>query len=226
MDWVKSVIIKMTEVIMSDCSDLNAILDRINKRMAPVSKDLRHADNRCVVDCTGELLLNLVEQKYGRSTLEDHEICTRPAFLDSPRLRVGVTVSTTDNPDVVNLACIGTLVETWEQFFYELAHESVHLLGPADTNVVPVAAIEEGVAVKFAEDFYAEFIFPVTGVKPLYSPLTSPRSVYFKAHQSVSKMPDRLLKDVRREFENFHLVSNPGFYDMAKNLLHWRRRRC
>ncbi|WP_220465770.1 hypothetical protein, partial [Pseudomonas juntendi] len=109
-----------------------------------------------------------------------------PEFLDIPRSYVGRTQKTKTIPQEKHIICFGTQVITWEQLFYELAHETLHLLGPTDTNKNTVARIEEGVAVKFAEEFYKDYVYPSIKRYTYISPLSAPLSAYYKVRDPSS----------------------------------------
>ncbi|RQY65618.1 hypothetical protein DF110_28475 [Burkholderia stagnalis] len=104
---------------------------------------------------------------------------------------------------------VGSFAESWEQVFYELCHETVHLLNPIlDIKQSRVSALEEGVAVKFAEDLYGTFIQTYTRRSPLVTPTSNKSSSYFKAFSIAKKIPDDKLKLIRKEFGKFSAVDN------------------
>lgn len=109
---------------------------------------------------------------------------------------------------------ISSMCVTWEDLFYDLCHECLHLLNPTkDISKVDVQRLEEGVAVKFAEDMYRKYITPYCNITPLNSPITSrdPRakhSQYYKAHSITSKIPGDKLREVRSEFSSFWSVKD------------------
>jgi hypothetical protein len=209
----------MAAEIMAEHENFDSIILNLEKKTENIHSDIRHIDNRYVIECISALLLNLAEQKYGDSSVEPDGIYMSPAFFELPRSRVGVTLETPDMPKVMHIICIGTFVRTWHQLFYELAHETLHLLGPTDSNKNPVARIEEGVAVKFAEDFYESFVSPIINQPPYDSPLGSPASVYYKAHKPTNKIPDDVLKSIRTEFKNFRDVKKEGLYALADSFI-------
>ena len=209
----------MTAEIMAAREDLDSIIINLENETNNIHSDIRNIDNGYLIDCICELLLTLAEQKYGDTSLAPDDIHMSPAFYQLPRSRVGVTLETPERPKVTHIICIGSTVKTWQQFLYELAHETLHLLGPTDTNKNPVARIEEGVAVKFAEDFYNHFVLPFINQRPYSSPLGSPTSVYYKAHKVTNKIPDEVLKRIRAEFKNFRDVKKDGLYTLAKKFI-------
>ncbi|CAJ0694927.1 hypothetical protein LMG18102_02034 [Ralstonia mannitolilytica] len=93
--------------------------------------------------------------------------------------------------------------------FYELCHETVHLLNPVlDIKQSRVSALEEGVAVKFAEEMYERFIATYTRHGPLVTPTSNKNSSYFKAFLIAKKIPDDILKIIRKEFGKFSAIDN------------------
>lgn len=210
---------KMTAEVMAGHEKFDIIMANLEEVTDKINLDIRNSENQYLIDCICDLLLTLAEQKYGNTSVNPDDIYMSPSFCQLPRSRVGVTLATPDMPNVMHIICIGSTVRTWQQLFYELAHETLHLLGPTDTNKNTVARIEEGVAVKFAEDFYQSFVFPTLHQRPFSSPLGSPTSVYYKAHQPTNKIPNDVLKSIRVEFKNFRDVKKEGLYALAKDYI-------
>jgi len=163
------------------------------------------------------LLMIFAEDRYGDSLIEPKKIRWCPAFRDIPSSRVGVNVATNDYPEIQYWIFLAHQVDSWHQYFYEIAHEIVHLLCPVDTNVEKVAMLEEGVAVKFAENMYRDYVNPLSDFPVPISPLKSPASQYASAYLRASKIPDAVLKDVRLRCNGFHKVENPLFYSLVKD---------
>lgn len=218
MEWVKNVILEMTENIFIKDPQAGEKIDFLKTNLSPATSNLRCEENRFAINCVGILLHRLAENKYGPSSIDAKKISTQPRFHGS-RSRVGVTLSTPEFPDVVHMVCLGSTVHSWEQLFYEVAHESLHLLGPADIKSTPVATLEEGAAVKFAESFYSEYILPAIGTPPPLSPLNSPDSVYYRAYQCANKIPDETLKKIRQKFKNFREVKYEGLQELVKDFI-------
>ncbi|MFY1664378.1 hypothetical protein [Pseudomonas sp. Pseu.R1] len=219
MNWVKLVLLKMATDIVAKHGNAKKVLDNLEKVTDYIDSNIRHPVNSYLIECICALLFNLAEQKYGDSSVEHDGICMRPAFVRQPRSFVGATLATEDHPKIKYIICLGSYIRTWEQLFYELAHETLHLLGPTDTYKHPVACIEEGVAVKFAEDFYDSYITPVAGLKSHNTPLNAPSSVYHKAHKITNKIPDTVLKAIRKEFFNFKDVQKEGLHRLANEFI-------
>lgn len=100
---------------------------------------------------------------------------------------------------------IGCKYDDWEQIFYEICHESVHLLNPAEHEDLPnVQRLDEGVAVKFAENMYKKYITPYTTKPPKFTPVRLARlSQYTKSFNITNKISDEKLKEVRSIFGSF-----------------------
>lgn len=109
---------------------------------------------------------------------------------------------------------ISSNCNTWEDVFYDLCHECLHLLNPTkDISKVDVQRLEEGVAVKFAEDMYRKYITPYCNITPINSPITSldptaRHSQYYKAHSITSKISDDKLREVRSAFGSFWSIKD------------------
>lgn len=98
-----------------------------------------------------------------------------------------------------------------ENAFYDVCHEVVHLLNPVfnvqDANV-KVSALDEGVAVKFAEQMYERYIRPYCDRIPSTSPIFYRNSQYFVAYSAAKKIPDGVLKEVRQVFGMFSKIDD------------------
>ncbi|WP_122468951.1 hypothetical protein [Pseudomonas viridiflava] len=219
MAWVRKVIEKMLNDIYLDFDYTEKVLSLFDSEVEDISEDPRTAENSYAVRVAGILLLEMAEKKFGKSSLNAESMSIFPAFSTTPRSQVGVNIVTTDHPTARYTIFLGCRINNWHQTFYELAHESIHMLGPANTKEVEIATLDEGVAVKFAEDFYREYIFPATGVAIPETPLNASQSVYFKAYQATNKIPDNVLSEIRAKFNNFREVKNPLFHEMTLDYL-------
>ena len=106
---------------------------------------------------------------------------------------------------------LGQHVRSWEEVFYDICHESLHLLNPVinvKDSKVKVCALEEGVAVKFAETMYAKYIRPYCDKIPSTSPVHAPNCQYFLAYLAAEKIPDDVLKEVRNVFGKFSNIDD------------------
>ncbi|URN91312.1 MAG: hypothetical protein NAG77_10650 [Pseudomonas protegens] len=219
MSWVKDVIERMLNEIYLDFDYTKKVLSFLDGEIPEITGDPRAIENAYAVNVAGILLLEMVQKKFGVSSINPEVMSIFPTFSTVPRSQVSVNMITPNNPIARHTIFLGCRINTWHQFFYELAHESIHMLGPVNTKEVEVATLDEGVAVKFAENFYQEYIFPLTSVPVPESPLNASQSVYFKAYQATNKIPDIVLFEIRKEFNNFREIKNPLFYEMTQNYL-------
>ncbi|KAA5924219.1 hypothetical protein F1536_00560 [Achromobacter xylosoxidans] len=106
---------------------------------------------------------------------------------------------------------LGQSLRTWEDFFYDICHEALHLLNPVkDLKTTTICRLEEGVAVKFAEDCYAAFIYPWKKKKARNSPVDNTQAGdYRRAHAITKKIPDSVLKSIREKFGAFYKSNDP-----------------
>lgn len=158
---------------------------------------------------TQEAILDVVEARYGKCD-EDIDTYMHPVLRDAENNKHTGSViwSLKDQPRTFGIG-VGSFAESWEQVFYELCHETVHLLNPVlDIKQFRVSALEEGVAVKFAEETYEIFIAIYTCNGPLVTPTSNKSSSYFKAFSIAKKIPDNILKLIRKEFGKFSAVDN------------------
>jgi hypothetical protein len=151
------------------------------------------------------VILLKVQDLYGDG--DDTELHSTPVFLDQPQSQIAPIKD--DHGKVV--LGLGSYVRSWEDVFYEICHEGLHLLDPV-INVangeVKVSALEEGCAVKFAEQIYEEHIKPYCNNVPLTSPIAATDSQYFSAYSAAKKIPNEILKEVRRVFERFSNIDD------------------
>lgn len=215
MHWVKNALVNMASGLLSGDEAYDQIMENLEDATSSLNINIRHPDNRRALLHLSSMLLEIAEERYGESNLKSEDLCLSPSLYPLARSRVGQTMATDEMPRVQHLVCIGTSVTSWEQLFYEVAHETLHLLGPTDISVDPVARLEEGVAVKFAEDVYESFVFPFSERKPDSSPADAPWSVYHGAYARTNKVPDSVLKEVRDQFINFKNVESEGLYKLA-----------
>lgn len=153
---------------------------------------------RCMI---AYVLHELAKKKYGA-----------PDPLYSYNYQVNLTSSKwskvcplMDDHSVVAI-CIGPYIKTWWDLVYEIAHETIHTLSPLIDPLADYNALEEGVAVKFAEDVYAAYYSDFSPIKiPASSPKNSYNSNnnYLTAYKATDKLSDELLLDVRNCFSGF-----------------------
>ncbi|CQE12723.1 Uncharacterised protein [Yersinia intermedia] len=104
--------------------------------------------------------------------------------------------------------CIGWRYDSWEQFFYQLCHECVHLLDPqlAPNGELKVSALDEGVAVRYAEEMLDKYL-PYIARSFVDSPVIS-RSPYYFAWDAARKLPDEVLRTIRETFGAFARIND------------------
>lgn len=161
------------------------------------------------------LLLARVESLYGASSHE--KLNFHPSFMGHPHSMVCPLKGDHDTFGVT----VGAHATTWEAVFYELAHEMVHSLNPVvSAHEKKLAALEEGVAVKFAEGIYRELISTYTGRPPEISPVTMRESHYYLAFLATNKIPDAVLSEIRSHFGSFSAINySAAFASLKSNYL-------
>ncbi|WP_148667131.1 hypothetical protein [Pantoea ananatis] len=104
--------------------------------------------------------------------------------------------------------CIGWRYDSWEQFFYQVCHEAVHLLNPklAPNGALRVSALDEGVAVRYAEEMLEKYL-PYASRAFVDSPVNH-NGPYRDAWQATCKLPQDLLRKIRAEFGSFGTISD------------------
>jgi hypothetical protein len=104
--------------------------------------------------------------------------------------------------------CIGWRYDSWEQFFYQLCHECVHLLDPqlAPQGELKVSALDEGVAVRYAEEMLDTYL-PYIARSFVDSPTLSHNPYYF-AWEATRKLPHEVLRTIRETFGAFAKIND------------------
>lgn len=107
--------------------------------------------------------------------------------------------------------CIGWRFDSWEQFFYQVSHEAVHLLDPklARNGQLKCSALEEGVAVRYAEEMRETYL-PHISTAFVESPAGNSHSPYHHAWLAARKLPDPVLKQIRQTFGSFGSINDPA----------------
>ncbi|MFT7773395.1 hypothetical protein [Roseateles sp.] len=200
-----SAILSLVETQGMSEEDRKVIREQVMQAVPNITDNPRDKTepNAQLLVCMAFLLFVRVESLYGSAG--PAELHFHPIFWDHPSSRVGPMHGDHDTFGVA----IGSFAMTWEDVFYELAHEMVHFLNPvASAHERKVATLDEGVAVKFAENTYREFISGYTSHRPQTSPLTMPDKRYFPAYLATVKIPDQVLAVVRNRFGSFSNINN------------------
>ncbi|HHQ6628261.1 TPA: hypothetical protein ACSTL5_004828 [Serratia fonticola] len=116
--------------------------------------------------------------------------------------------------------CIGWRYDSWEQFFYQVAHDAVHLLNPkiAPLGTIRTCALDEGVAVRYAEEMLEKYL-PYVSRAFVDSPVGT-NNPYHVAWLAASKLPDSVLRQIRVEFGSFGEIGDPArFAEMTAQWL-------
>jgi len=161
--------------------------------------------NRKLLNAAILVALGTAEELYGEG--DETEFHCYPIFKAQPRSQI---VPLAEN-HLKFAIVIGECARSWEDVFYDICHESLHLLNPVINvmdDTVEVCALEEGVAVKFAEQMYEKYIKPYCGKTPSSSPVNYSDSQYFMAYYAVKKIPDDVLKETRKSFGRFSNIDD------------------
>jgi hypothetical protein len=160
-------------------------------------------ENRNLLRAALVIILEKIQSLYGDSNAK--RIHRVPFFQDQPHSQVGPLK---DDFESIGLA-IGNSARSWEEVFYEICHETLHLLNPVvDVKSNKVSALEEGCAVRFAEQMYKKYIKPYCNKIPRTSPVGDRSSQYFSAYSAANKIPDDVLKKIRKTFGRFSNIDD------------------
>jgi len=200
---------KFVRATVADAGDQESLLGDLAQYGTAITNDPRDATkaNCELLRATLDTLFIQAQTLYGEGTaIKRH---ARPIYVDHPRSKVAPLV---DSPDVFAVA-VSRLFGSWEAAFYEIAHESIHLLGPvAIIESTPIATLDEGVAVRYAETMYREHITAYTDQPPTHSPLKGLYGIdepYFRSYQAVKDVTDATLHALRQSFGGFSVAFDP-----------------
>ncbi|MBN3727265.1 hypothetical protein [Burkholderia sp. Ac-20379] len=208
---IETALLQLLEQFKNDqCTD--QVKDHLRAQIKSASSDLTQNPrdetngNRMFLNAMVALALGTAEQLYGAG--DDTSFDPFPRFWSHPNSQIMPLIG--DDGAVV--IAIGTFAVSWEEVFYDICHESLHLLNPV-TNVrssnVKVSALEEGVAVKFAEQIYEKYISSYCDKIPTTSPIKAFHTQYFQAYSAAKMIPDTTLKEVRNVFVRFSKIDDP-----------------
>lgn len=190
-----------------DKQDQDKLLAFIDSKFTEPLGDVRSESDFTIWLCKFVLALCMekASQLYGEMDAK-FAICEDPNLFDSPRSRIAPTMDSESH----FVVCLGSYINDWEDFFYDTCHEAIHTLNPVfDVSNNPASALDEGVAVKFAECMYNLYIRPYNNRSAVSSPLISiAENNYRIAFRIASKIPDSLLCDIRQEFSSFGKIDD------------------
>lgn len=168
------------------------------------------------------LLLRAAEQRFG-GMADNDGICKQPLYDHARELAgnrgTGIITFTEGTEYALKYRyglCIGWRYDHWEQFFYQACFGAVLLLNP---KVTPqTAALEIGVALKFAEEMLDQYL-PYASRRRLESPAGT-GNPHDCALQATKKLPDTVLRQIRETFGDFGNIADPAhFADMTAKWL-------
>lgn len=198
---------------IKDKEELKLVIEKLDECNDNASLDFRHEsyENFTLRNLTSGILLEVAESIFG----ECDNNFTYPLFVDvrveNYRSRIAPLI---DEPQKAAIS-IGHNIFEWHNLFYEVCHESIHLLNPvwSNTNGLPpkCAALEEGVAVKFAEEMFRIYMQKYWEYPSINSPIYSKvftNKAYVSAFLAANKIPNKVLKEIREEFGSFGRINN------------------
>lgn len=214
-EFIQRVLISLIDWLEPDPTKADELVAAMRRKTDAATKAPREKveANMQALAFLQSCLISAAEQLYGPAG--DHAIHYLPVFMDqapysSDRLNSGVFKDEVSGKFLIG---IGSGARTWADVIYEIAHECLHLLDPiADVRSTPVATIEEGVAVKYAEDILVAHMLPQGSVRPLGSLSVSLDSHYAAAYRAARKIPDAELRKTRAHFGKFSAVSDTDEY--------------
>lgn len=209
-----NVLIKLVNECGSIHGDQDQAIEHLSNPSFSVDSDPRLVTegNVAALYAMQSALMKEAEKRYGE--FEKNRIFHRPFYMEDEREGNSRIMALLGDHD--SGIKVGMMFDTWERVFYQVSHETIHLLNPVTAPIdqrIISATLDEGVAVKFAEEMYAEYIASYCSLYYLDSPLQMPGNKYERAYDATRKIPDATLKVVRSEFDGFTKV-----YD-AKRLL-------
>ncbi|TKK12402.1 hypothetical protein EcCFBP13530_23775 [Enterobacter cancerogenus] len=210
---------RFMNMLESMCENAGELPERVQSQIAEIMAQAPEALNMSPRD-NNDPSINLrkliqhfmlwdLEERYGDMQFPDTTF--RLPFYEHSREIAGVR-----NSQVISFnpmhplvreydfgVCIGWPFDSWEAFFYQLAHESVHLLNPkvAPVGMLRTSTLDEGVAVRYAEEMLERY-FPDVNPYSVGSPAGMPNA-YDEAWRAARKIPDKALRQVRETFGGF-----------------------
>lgn len=214
-DLVRNVLASLIDCLEQDPQQRQRLIEEVHARTDAVTAMPRDGGdaNWAALEMLQSGLIHRAEMLYGAAA--GHSIRRFPFFFDKlpgPAHQLNSRVCRCEKDHDYGIGIGGGYV-SWSDVIYELAHESLHLLDPVDdVAATPVAAIEEGVAVKFAEAVYSEHMKPHGAMRPLGSSAVRCDANYRAAYEAARKIPDEDLNRVRAHFQKFSAVTDTAEY--------------
>lgn len=209
---IAPVLLELLEQIKDDqfTDEMKATLKKlIDSAAVDLTSDPRDRTegNQKLLNAAVLVALGTVQDLYGIG--DDTKLYPSPIFEAQSHSQI---VPLMEDQGTVAIV-LGECIESWEEVFYDICHESLHLLNPVlnvNSSKIKVSALEEGVAVKFAEQMYEKYIKPYCDKIPSTSPANALGSQYFIAYSAAKNIPDDVLKEVRNVFGKFSAIDDAG----------------
>lgn len=202
-------LIKSLNISSEDKKLYQGVVDDVKGKVSNWPRE-RFLENARLLEVLTRALFDKAQNLYGLGTDDGlilHELLD--FNHDKNHSQIGPHID--DNKKIV--IAINCHANTWEEVFYEVSHEVLHLLDPVFDVKNPkntVSTLEEGVAVKFAEDMYKEYISCYTKDGARLSPNNSivRENQYRIAFRATNKLPDTVLNSIRGIFGRFSKIDD------------------
>lgn len=220
----KKVLCKLTDLSSFSDDQKEAFKEYIERKSCifeyKLTKSVYYKDEnvRRMFESILNLITNDIESKYGDFDFGEYHPYPIPIINDLHRS--GLLMF---EEEFIGCDCgifISSQFDTWERVFYQICHEAIHLLNPIfskDKSSPEASALDEGVAVTYAEVMYEKYISPYQKMFPVDSPKINKISGYYKAWNATRKIPDSALRSVREYFGSFKAIND---VDKFRTLTH------
>ncbi|EPM8848960.1 hypothetical protein ACTSFU_005403 [Klebsiella michiganensis] len=214
--------LKMLEQLCEDAGELSPELKQQTREiLGRAPETLVFSPREWNEDCNNlrpfilYFMLRDLESRYGEMAYPERTYIT--PLYSRQREENGVMNSQNITPDKSQPiardfdygVCIGWRYDSWEQFFYQVSHKAVHLLSPKlfPNGMMRTCALDEGMAVRFAEEMLAKYI-PYVSRAFVESPVGLDNA-YHPAWEAASKLSHDLLAQILSEFGSFGTIDDP-----------------
>lgn len=214
--------LKMLEKVLHDAGELSPdAADKAAKIIERAPETLLLSPREWSEDCNQlksfllDFVLSDIEQRYGSMACRDR-IYPFPFYSREKHNPAMGSSSIVPFPPAQEQQAkydyalrIGLRYDSWEQFFYQLCHQAIHLLNPPEAHhdEMNICALEEGVAICYAEDMRERYL-PHVGRSFLDSPVGLEASCH-EIWVAVVKLPDEALHRIRNSFGSFGAIDDP-----------------